>query len=165
MAEALLGFGGNIGDVRRTLNEAVALFADGKDVKLRFASSHYLTPPWGVLEQPRFTNMAIVVDTTLAPRALLDRAMNVESAFDRDRYREKRWGPRPVDIDLLSYDNLAIDEPGLTLPHPRLFERAFVLVPLNEIVPGRVIAGRNIREALAKLDDRGIERLPPLREP
>ena len=162
MAEALLGFGGNVGDVRTTLDEAVALFADGKDVTLRFASSHYLTPPWGVLEQPRFTNMAIVVDTTLSPRALLERAMNVERAFDRDRYREKRWGPRPIDIDLLSYDNLTIDEPGLTLPHPRLFERAFVLVPLNEIVPGRVIAGRNIREALAKLDDRGIERLPPL---
>jgi 2-amino-4-hydroxy-6-hydroxymethyldihydropteridine diphosphokinase len=165
MAEALLGFGGNIGDVRTTLNEAVALFADGKDVTLRFASSHYLTPPWGVLEQPRFTNMAIVVDTALSPRALLQRAMNIESAFDRDRYREKRWGPRPVDIDLLSYDNVTIDEPGLTLPHPRLFERAFVLVPLNEIVPGRVIAGRNIKDALAKLDDRGIERLPPLRSP
>ncbi len=165
MAEALLGFGGNVGDVRTTLNEAVALFADGMDVKLRFASSHYLTPPWGVLEQPRFTNMAIVVDTTLSPRALLDRAMNVESAFDRDRFREKRWGPRPVDIDLLSYDNLTLDEPGLILPHPRLFERAFVLVPLNEIVPGRVIAGRNIKEALAKLDDRGIERLPALPSP
>jgi 2-amino-4-hydroxy-6-hydroxymethyldihydropteridine diphosphokinase len=165
MAEALLGFGGNVGDVRTTLNEAVALFADGKDVTLRVASSHYLTPPWGVLEQPRFTNMAIVVDTTLSPRALLQRAMNIESAFDRDRYREKRWGPRPVDIDLLSYDNLTIDEPGLILPHPRLFERAFVLVPLNEIVPGRVIAGRDIKDALAKLDDRGIERLPPLGSP
>ena len=162
MAEALLGFGGNVGDVRTTLNEAVALFADGNDVTLRFASSHYLTPPWGVLEQPRFTNMAIVVETALTPRALLQRAMNTESAFDRDRYREKRWGPRPVDIDLLSYDNLTLNEPGLILPHPRLFERAFVLVPLNEIVPGRVIAGRNIKEALARVDDRGIERLPPL---
>jgi len=157
MAEALLGFSGNVGDVRSTLNEAVALFADGKDVTLRFASSQYLTPPWGVLEQPRFTNMAIVVDTTLSPRALLERAMNIESAFDRDRYREKRWGPRPVDIDLLSYDNLTLDEPGLILPHPRLFERAFVLVPLNEIVPGRMIAGRNIKEALAKLRREGAD--------
>ena len=162
MAEALLGLGGNVGDVRAALTEAIALFADGRDVTLRSASSHYLTPPWGVLEQPRFTNMAIVVDTTLSPRALLERAMNIESAFDRDRYRERRWGPRPVDIDLLSYDNLVMDEPGLTLPHPRLFERAFVLVPLNEIVPGRVIAGRNIKDALKALDDRGIERLPPL---
>jgi 2-amino-4-hydroxy-6-hydroxymethyldihydropteridine diphosphokinase len=162
VAEALLGLGGNVGDVRAALNEAVALFADGKDVTLRSASSHYLTPPWGVLEQPRFTNMAVAVDTKLSPRALLQRAMNIESAFDRDRYRTRRWGPRPVDIDLLSYDDVTIDEPGLTVPHPRLFERAFVLVPLNEIVPGRVIAGRNIKDALKALDDRGIERLPPL---
>jgi 2-amino-4-hydroxy-6-hydroxymethyldihydropteridine diphosphokinase len=161
MAEALLGFGGNVGDVRATLTEAVALFADGKDVILRAQSSHYRTPPWGVLEQPPFVNMAIQVETGLTPRALLEHAMKIESAFDRDRYRVKRWGPRPVDIDLLSYDNLVLNEPGLTLPHPRMFERAFVLVPLNEIVPGRVIAGQSIRDALAKLDIRGIERLPP----
>jgi 2-amino-4-hydroxy-6-hydroxymethyldihydropteridine diphosphokinase len=115
-----------------------------------------------VLEQPPFVNLAIRVETVLSPRALLERAMKIESTFDRDRYRVKRWGPRPVDIDLLSYDNVAINEPGLILPHPRMFERAFVLVPLNEIVPGRVIAGRNIRQALAALDERGIERLPPL---
>jgi 2-amino-4-hydroxy-6-hydroxymethyldihydropteridine diphosphokinase len=162
MAEALLGFGGNVGDVRAALNEAVALFADGKDVTLRAQSSHYRTPPWGVLEQPPFVNLAIRVETALLPRALLERAMNIESAFDRDRYRAKRWGPRPVDIDLLAYDNLVIEEPGLVIPHPRMFERAFVLVPLNEIVPGRVIAGHNIREALTALDERGIERLPPL---
>jgi 2-amino-4-hydroxy-6-hydroxymethyldihydropteridine diphosphokinase len=162
MAEALLGFGGNVGDVRATLAEAIALFADGKDVTLRAQSSHYRTPPWGMLEQPPFVNMAIRIETALAPRALLERAMNIENAFDRERYRVTHWGPRPIDIDLLSYGNLTVDEPGLTLPHPRMFERAFVLVPLNEIVPGRVIAGHNIREALAKLDIRGIERLPPL---
>jgi 2-amino-4-hydroxy-6-hydroxymethyldihydropteridine diphosphokinase len=162
MAEALLGFGGNVGDVRATLAEAIGLFADGNDVKLRAQSSHYRTPPWGMLEQPPFVNMAIQVDTSLAPRALLERAMKVESAFDRERYRLKRWGPRPIDIDLLSYEQVVLDEPGLTLPHPRMFERAFVLVPLNEIVPGRMIAGHNIRDALGKLDIRGIERLPPL---
>jgi 2-amino-4-hydroxy-6-hydroxymethyldihydropteridine diphosphokinase len=165
MAEALLGFGGNVGDVRATLKEAVAKFADGRNVTLRAQSSHYRTPPWGVLEQPPFVNMAIRVETILSARALLEHAMKVESTFDRDRYRAKRWGPRPVDIDLLSYDNLVVDEPGLTLPHPRMFERAFVLVPLNEIVPGRVIAGRNIKEALGKLDERGIERLSPLGAP
>jgi 2-amino-4-hydroxy-6-hydroxymethyldihydropteridine diphosphokinase len=162
MAKVLLGFGGNVGDVRANLNEAVALFADGKDVRLLSQSSHYRTPPWGVLSQPLFINLAIEVETELSPRALLEHAMRIESAFDRDRFREKRWGPRTVDVDLLAYDNLVVDEPGLTLPHPRMFERAFVLVPLNEIVPGRVIAGRSIREALAGLDDRGIERLPPL---
>jgi 2-amino-4-hydroxy-6-hydroxymethyldihydropteridine diphosphokinase len=161
MANALLGFGGNVGDVRKTLNDAVANFADGKDVTLRYASSHYRTPPWGVLNQPRFINMAISVETKLTPRALLQRAMNTEASFGRDR-SQGRWGPRTLDIDLLSYDDLVIDEPGLILPHPRMFERAFVLVPLNEIVPGRLIAGRNIKEALTQLDDRGVERLPPL---
>jgi 2-amino-4-hydroxy-6-hydroxymethyldihydropteridine diphosphokinase len=105
--------------------------------------------------------MAISVDTELTPKKLLQRAMNVEASFGRDRSKG-RWGPRTLDIDLLAYDNLVIDEPGLILPHPRMFERAFVLVPLNEIVPGRVIAGRNIQEALAQLDDRGVERLPAL---
>ena len=147
MANALLGFGGNVGDVRKTLTDAVAAFADGKDVTFRYASSHYRTPPWGVLNQPRFINMAISVDTELTPKELLQRAMNVEASFGRDRSRG-RWGPRTLDIDLLSYDNLVIDEPGLILPHPRMFERAFVLVPLNEIVPGRVIAGRNIQRSL-----------------
>jgi 2-amino-4-hydroxy-6-hydroxymethyldihydropteridine diphosphokinase len=164
MANALLGFGGNVGDVRRTLADGVAAFADGKDVTLRYASSHYRTPPWGVLSQPRFINMAISVETRLAPRELLQRAINVEAKFGRDR-SQGRWGPRTLDIDLLSYDDLVIDEPGLILPHPRMFERAFVLVPLNEIVPGRVIAGRNIKQAVAQLDDRGVERLPPLPAP
>jgi 2-amino-4-hydroxy-6-hydroxymethyldihydropteridine diphosphokinase len=162
MAESLLGFGGNVGDVRATLNQAVAQFADGGEVILRAQSSHYRTPPWGVLEQPPFVNMAIRVETTLAPRALLARAMQTEAAFGRNRDPAKRWGPRPLDIDLLTYDDLVVDEPGLTLPHPRMFERAFVLVPLSEIVPGRTIAGRSIRDALAALDSRGIERLPPL---
>ena len=161
MANALLGFGGNVGDVRATLAGAVAAFADGKEVRLHYASSHYRTPPWGVLSQPRFINMAISVETQLSPRDLLQRAMNTEAKFGRDR-SQGRWGPRTLDIDLLSYDDLVIDEPGLILPHPRMFERAFVLVPLNEIVPGRVIAGRNIKQALAKLDDRGVERLPAL---
>jgi 2-amino-4-hydroxy-6-hydroxymethyldihydropteridine diphosphokinase len=161
MANALLGFGGNVGDVRTTLTQAVAAFADGNDVKLRYASSHYRTPPWGVLNQPRFINMAISADTELPPKELLQRAMGLEASFGRDR-SQGRWGPRTLDIDLLSYGDVVIDEPGLILPHPRMFERAFVLIPLNEIVPGRVIAGRNIKQALAQLDDRGVERLPAL---
>jgi 2-amino-4-hydroxy-6-hydroxymethyldihydropteridine diphosphokinase len=78
----------------------------------------------------------------------------------RDRAREQRWGPRAVDIDLLAYDDMAMNDPDLTLPHPRLFERAFVLVPLAEILPDRVIAGRRVREALTHLDTTGIEKLP-----
>ena len=160
MAEALLGFGGNVGDVRMTLDKAVALFADGKDAILRARSSDYATPPWGVTDQPPFVNLAILVETMLSPRALLDRALNVERALGRDRARETRWGPRTIDIDLTAYDDLALDEPDLILPHPRLFERAFVLAPLAEIAPDRVIAGRKIKDALAAIDAAGIDRLP-----
>ena len=97
--------------------------------------------------------------------ALLARAQAVERAFGRDRANERRWGPRPLDIDLLAYDDVAIDDAELTLPHPRLFERAFVLVPLAEIAPDRVIAGRRVRDALAKVDTSGIEKLAPRQVP
>ena len=90
----------------------------------------------------------------MAPRDLLARAQEVERALGRDRAHEKRWGPRTADIDILAYDDLTIDELGLTLPHPRLFERAFVLVPLAEIAPDRVIGGRSVREAAAAVDTR-----------
>jgi 2-amino-4-hydroxy-6-hydroxymethyldihydropteridine diphosphokinase len=84
----------------------------------------------------------------------------VERAFGRDRAQERRWGPRTLDIDLIAYDDIALDEPGLTLPHPRMFERAFVLVPLADIAPDRVIAGKRVRDALAAIDATGVERLP-----
>jgi 2-amino-4-hydroxy-6-hydroxymethyldihydropteridine diphosphokinase len=85
----------------------------------------------------------------------------VEQALGRRRAQERRWGPRPIDIDILAYDDVTIVGADLTLPHPRLFERAFVLVPLAEIVPERVIAGRRVRDALAEVDTAGISRLPP----
>jgi 2-amino-4-hydroxy-6-hydroxymethyldihydropteridine diphosphokinase len=162
MAEALLALGGNVGDVRTRLNRAVALMCDGAAVRLIARSSDYRTPPWGVADQDPFINLCLIAATDLAPGALLERALGVERALGRDRPNERRWGPRPVDIDILAYDDVRLDEPGLTLPHPRLFERAFVLVPLAEIAPDRVIAGRSVRDALAHLDTAGIERLPPL---
>jgi 2-amino-4-hydroxy-6-hydroxymethyldihydropteridine diphosphokinase len=161
MAEALIGLGGNTGEVRTTLDRAVAAFCDGDLVRLLAQSSDYKTPPWGIEDQPAFVNRCLAVATTLLPRALLDRALAVENDLGRDRGRERRWGPRAIDIDLLAYDDVKLDEPGLTLPHPRLFERAFVLVPLAEIVPDRIVAGVRVRDALARLDTRGIERLEP----
>lgn len=161
MTEALLALGGNVGDSRAILDRAVALLCDGKEVRLTARSSDYRTPPWGFKYQPPFVNLCIAVDTTLGPRELLAQAQEVERTLGRDRAHEKRNGPRTADIDLIAYDDLTLDEPNLTLPHPRLFERAFVLVPLNEIVPLCVIAGRKVREVLAGLDTAGIERLPP----
>ena len=159
MAEALIALGGNVGDVRDTLDRAIAALCDGTAVRLIARSSDYCTPPWGVTDQPPFINRAIIVETALPPLDLLARAHTVERQFGRDRSREQRWGPRTLDIDLIDYKDAALDRPELTLPHPRALERAFVLVPLAEIAPDWRIAGIRIADALAKLDQAGIEKL------
>ena len=161
MTVALLALGGNVGDVRATLDRAVALLCDGQEVRLIARSSDYRTPPWGDTDQAPFVNICIAVETTLSPHALLERAHGVERILGRDRTRERRWGPRTADIDVLAYDDVTLTEGDLILPHPRLFERAFVLVPLAEIAGDRVIAGRRIAEAARAIDATGIERLAP----
>ena len=161
MTAAWLALGGNVGDSRTILDRAVKLLGDGVTVKLIARSSDYRTPPWGFKYQPPFINLCIAVETTLGPRDLLAHAQGVELTLGRDRAHEKRWGPRTADIDIVAYDDLTMDELGLTLPHPRLFERAFVLLPLAEIAPDLVIGGRGVREAAAAIDTAGIERLPP----
>ena len=164
-AEALIALGGNVGDegqVRKILKDAIAAFCDGADVRLVARSSDYRTPPWGVTNQPPFINCAIVAETSLAPSDLLARAQAVERQFGRDRAHERRWGPRPLDIDLIAYDDVTLDTDTLTLPHPRALGRAFVLAPLAEIVPQRKIGGVRIGDALGTVDRTGIERLPAL---
>ena len=158
-AEALLALGGNLGDVRATFERAIALLCNDEAVRLVARSRDYRTPPWGIADQPAFINAGLRVVTTLSPRTLLERALSVESMLGRDRSKEQRWGPRPIDIDLIIYDGLVLDEPGLKLPHPRVLERAFVLVPLAEIAPDWVINGISIQDALARVDRTGIERL------
>jgi 2-amino-4-hydroxy-6-hydroxymethyldihydropteridine diphosphokinase len=160
MAEALVALGGNLGDVSDTLDRAIAAFCDGEEVRLLARSSDYRTPPWGVEDQPPFINLCIAVETGLTPYALLSRAQAVERKLGRERSKERRWGPRPIDIDLLAYDDVVLDTPELRLPHPLLFKRAFVLVPLAEIAPERVIAGRRVRDGLEMVDTTGIEKLP-----
>ncbi len=164
LAEALIALGGNVGpedQVRDTLARAIAALCDGTAVRLIARSSDYSTPPWGVTDQPPFINCAIVAATGLPPPALLARAQAVERQFGRDRPRERHWGPRTLDIDLIAYDDTVLDTPDLTLPHPRALERAFVLAPLAEIAPEQRIAGVRIADAFAKVDRTGIERLPP----
>jgi 2-amino-4-hydroxy-6-hydroxymethyldihydropteridine diphosphokinase len=161
MADALLALGGNVGDVRATFDRAVAMLCEGSAVRLIARSSDYRTPPWGVTDQPAFVNCCLRLDTSLTPRALLAPAKTLETALGRDRAKERRWGPRTIDVDLIAYDDVRCAEPDLTLPHPRVLERAFVLVPLAEIAPDRLINGVTVADALARLDARGIEKLPP----
>jgi 2-amino-4-hydroxy-6-hydroxymethyldihydropteridine diphosphokinase len=161
MPEVLIALGGNVGEVRETFDRALKMLCDGGEVRLIARSSDYVTPPWGVEDQPPFVNRCAAIETSLTPHALLARAQDVERAFGRDRAKERRWGPRTLDIDLIAYDDVALNDADLMLPHPRLFERAFVLVPLNDIASNRAIAGVRVKDALARIDATGIERLPP----
>jgi 2-amino-4-hydroxy-6-hydroxymethyldihydropteridine diphosphokinase len=161
VAEALIALGGNVGDVRSTFDRAVAMLCDGVAVRLTARSSDYRTPPWGVTDQPPFVNAVIGVTTSLSPHDLLARSEECERALGRDRARERRWGPRTIDIDLLTYDDLVLIDRDLILPHPHLFARAFVLAPLAEIAPDRLIVGVRVRDALERVDTSGIEKLPP----
>ena len=162
MADVLIALGGNVGDVRATFRKAIANICGMTQAALLAQSSDYSTPPWGNLAQPSFINACIEIETSLDPHALLFTLHKIEKKFGRDRAGERRWGPRTLDLDLIAYDDVVIDKPELALPHPRLFARAFVLVPLAEIAPDRRIAGRAVKEALAQLSTDGIERLPDL---
>src|SRR6202011_5157931 len=162
MADVLIALGGNVGDVRATFQKAVSNICGMTQAALVARSSDYTTPPWGDEAQDPFVNACIEIDTSLDPHALLFTLHKIEAKFGRDRASERRWGPRTLDLDLIAYDDVSIQKPELTLPHPRLFERAFVLVPLAEIVPDRLIAGRSVASALAQLSTQGILRLPAL---
>jgi 2-amino-4-hydroxy-6-hydroxymethyldihydropteridine diphosphokinase len=162
MANALIALGGNVGDVRATFKKAIATICGMAQAALLARSSDYATPPWGNERQPRFINACIEIETSLDPHALLFTLQKIEQKFGRDRSKEERWGPRALDLDLIAYDDVSLQRPELTLPHPRLFERAFVLVPLAEIAPDRVIRGRRVDDALRDLSTEGIERLPDM---
>src|SRR6202051_4790108 len=162
MADVLIALGGNVGDVRTTFQKAIANICGMTQAALLARSSDYATPPWGDEQQARFINACHEIDTSLDPHVLLFTLHKIEAKFGRDRANEKRWGPRTLDLDLIAYDDVSIHKPELTLPHPRLFERAFVLVPLAEIAPHPTLAGHSIGSMLAQLSTAGIERLPDL---
>ena len=160
MASVLIALGGNVGDVRATFTKAIAHVCGMAQGALIARSSDYSTPPWGDEDQNPFINACVEIETDLDPHALLFVMQKVEQKFGRTRDKERRWGPRTLDLDLIAYDDMALQKPDLTLPHPLLFERAFVLVPLAEIAPERVIGGIGVRDALASVSTQGIERLP-----
>ena len=110
MAEALIALGGNVGDVRATFDRAVAMLCDGADVRLLARSSDYRTPPWGVTDQPPFINAVIAVATALAPHALLARAQPANARSAATAPSEQRWGPRTIDLDIIAYDDLVLND-------------------------------------------------------
>ena len=127
------------------------------DISVEAVSPLYLTPPWGKIDQPAFLNAAIRIDTTLSPRALLQVILGIERKLGRERI--ERWGPRRIDIDILLFGAVETDEPGLHLPHPKLQERAFALVPLVDVMPAAEFAGRRADSWLRDMDTGGIMRL------
>jgi 2-amino-4-hydroxy-6-hydroxymethyldihydropteridine diphosphokinase len=157
---AWVGLGSNLGDGRRQFRDALrALHADPA-IEVRRASSLYRTAPWGVTDQPEFSNAVAELRTSLAPHALLDRLLAAERAAGRVR-DGARWGPRTLDLDLLVYDDAVIDTPTLRVPHPHAHERDFVLVPLAELAPELELAGHGtVASCLDGRDAKGVSRAP-----
>ena len=149
---AYVGVGANLGDRERTIRRAIEMLAARPGVDVVAISMLRETDPWGPVEQPPYLNGAVALHTDLDPRDLLGVLLDVERSLGRDRATEVRFGPRTLDLDLLVHGDLVRDEPGLTLPHPRLQERRFALEPLADLDPELVVPGRGtVAELLAAL--------------
>ncbi|MFL7869398.1 MAG: 2-amino-4-hydroxy-6-hydroxymethyldihydropteridine diphosphokinase [Anaerolineales bacterium] len=151
-----IALGTNLGN--RLANLRAAIQAMPPEIQVLAESHVYETPPWGYEEQPAFLNMVIKAETKLEPEPLLKRLKQLEVELGREQ--NFRWGPRLIDLDILFYDDLVLDSPPLVIPHPRLHERAFVLVPLADIAPNYIhpVLDRPVRELLAQVNAEGIER-------
>jgi 2-amino-4-hydroxy-6-hydroxymethyldihydropteridine diphosphokinase len=145
---AFVGLGSNLGDREGTLRRAVEELRRLPETEVRGVSSFRDTAPVGYVDQPRFLNGAVELETKLAPRALLHELLRIERELGRDRTQGPPQGPRTLDLDLLLYGDERIDEPGLEVPHPRLHERQFVLEPLFDLDPGLFLPGRGSIQAL-----------------
>jgi 2-amino-4-hydroxy-6-hydroxymethyldihydropteridine diphosphokinase len=131
MVKAAIAIGSNIGDPSRNVRRAFERLSEvGKVVA---QSSLYQTKPWGVLDQSDFINAAAIVETVFTPMELLEKLLSIELSMGRERKEAERWGPRVIDLDILTFGDVQVDEPKLKIPHRFMFERAFVLAPLAEI--------------------------------
>ena len=150
--DAFVGLGANVGDRLATLEATVESIDEIDDVQVLDTSGIYETAPVGGPDQEPYLNAVVRTSTTLTPHDLLRELQLLEAAFGRDRSREERWGPRTLDLDILLYGELVLDSPDLVVPHPRLHERAFALIPLLEVHPGgRMPDGRSISQLIAAL--------------
>ncbi|GAA2724480.1 MULTISPECIES: 2-amino-4-hydroxy-6-hydroxymethyldihydropteridine diphosphokinase [Streptomyces] len=145
---AVISIGSNLGNRLETLQGAIDALEDTPGLRVKAVSHVYETEPWGVEagSQPSYFNAVVLVKTTLPPDSLLERGHAIEEAFER--VRDERWGPRTLDVDIVTYQDVVSDDPRLTLPHPRAHERAFVLVPWYDVDPEAVVPGHG---ALADL--------------
>ena len=153
MVRAYLGLGSNLGDREGTLRAAVGRLRNLPETTVLKVSRLRNTEPVGYVDQPRFLNGAVELETALSARRLLGALLELERAFGRDRHAAPDKGPRTLDLDLLLYGQEQIDEPGLEVPHPRLHERRFVLEPLAELDPALEVPGKgSVETLLARLD-------------
>ncbi len=152
MPRAYVGLGANLGEREAALRAALGALEATEGIDVVAVSTFRETDPVDYLDQPRFLNAAAALDTTLSPRELLDALLEVERSLGRTR-EGPRFGPRTIDLDLLLYGDESLEKPGLTVPHPRLHRRVFVLEPLAELDPGLVVPGHGpVETLLLKLD-------------
>ena len=156
VTEAALAFGSNMGDSAGMIRRAIAALDLMAGLSVRRVSSFYATPPWGVADQPDFVNACAMVETAYEPLDLLKACKDLEVALGR--LPGERWGPRLIDIDLLWIQDVELDLDRLTLPHARMTERAFVLVPLAEIAPDLEVGGGPVSDWIQHVDVSGVRR-------
>jgi 2-amino-4-hydroxy-6-hydroxymethyldihydropteridine diphosphokinase len=158
---AFLGLGSNLGDRARHLAEAIRQLRTVEGVRVSALSPVYETKPVGLTDQPDFLNLVVAIETSLSPPTLLARCLAIEQALGRKR--DVRWGPRTLDIDVLLHGDNVLTGPELILPHPRLTERAFVLVPLATLAPGLRIGNKTVGELAAAANSAGVRECPEIR--
>lgn len=150
-----LGLGGNVGDPRQAMAEALKALDADPLIEVEAVSRLYRTPPWGPVAQDWFLNACALVRTTMQPLQLLEKCKGIEQMLKRQRI--VRWGPRTIDIDILTFDDLSLEDERLTIPHPRMHDRGFVLLPLAEIAGDVRVRGRAVSDWLPDCNKEGIE--------
>lgn len=155
MTLAYLCLGSNTGDKQKLIEQAVGLINLSDDIKLVRTSALYETEPWGVKNQNWFLNLAVEIKTSLSPVELLEKLQLIEKTLGRDRTKEIRWGERPIDIDIIFYGSEIVDLPDLSVPHINMHNRAFVLVPLLELIPDfkHPVFNKTVSEIYDSLED------------